>query len=95
MMDKEQKLSDVLKGMVDSMKWKEKLNETHIREVWKEKMGTTINHHTKDIKYRREKLFLTIESSALKQELNYDREKIKTMMNRELGGDYVKDVIIR
>ena len=94
-MDKEQKISDVLKGMVDSMKWKEKLHETTIRETWKEKMGTTINHHTTEIKYRREKLYITIESSSLKQELSYGREKIREMMNLALGGDYVKQVMIR
>ena len=58
-------------------------------------MGTTINHHTKEIKYRREKLYITIESSSLKQELSYEREKIKDMMNRALGGDFIKDVMIR
>ncbi|MEO1258747.1 MAG: DUF721 domain-containing protein [Bacteroidota bacterium] len=94
-MDKEQKLSDVLKGMMDSMKWKEKLHETTIRDTWRDKMGTTINHHTKEIRYRREKLYIFIESSSLKQELSYEREKIKAMMNRALGGDYVKDVMIR
>ncbi len=95
MLEKEQKLGDVLKGMVDTMKWKEKLNETKIRETWKEKMGTTINHYTKEVKLRNKKLFISIESSSLKQELSYEREKIKDMMNHELGGDFVVDVIIR
>ena len=94
-MEKEQKLGDVLKGMVDSMKWKDKLNETKIRDIWHQKMGTTINHHTREIKYRNGKIYLQIESSSLKQELSYEREKIKSMMNRELGGDYIQDVIIR
>ena len=95
MMDKEQKLGDVLKGMVDSMKWKEKLNETIVKETWKSKMGTTINHFTKEVKLRNKKLFISIESSSLKQELSYEREKIKEMMNHELGSDYIQDVIIR
>ena len=95
MLDKEQKIGDVLKGMVDSPKWKDKLNETKIRETWKSKMGTTINHHTKEIKFRNEKLFISIESSSLKQELTYERDKIKEMMNKELGGEYIKDVMIR
>ncbi|HHM21437.1 MAG TPA: DUF721 domain-containing protein [Bacteroidetes bacterium] len=94
-MDKEQRLSDVLKEMVDSLKWKNKLNETKIRQIWMEKMGTTINHHTKDIRLRKDKLYILIESSSLKQELSYEREKIKDMMNRELGSDCLKEVIVR
>ncbi len=93
--ENEKKLSEVLKGMVDSPKWKEKLNETKIRQVWKDKMGTTINHYTKDIKFRKEKLFISIESASLKQELTYDRDKVMEMMNIELGGEFVKSVIIR
>ncbi len=94
-MDKEQKFGDVLKGLMDSKQWKNKLHETKIREVWREKMGTTINHYTTGIKLRNEKLFINIDASSLKQELTYEREKIKNMMNIELGGEYVKDVIIR
>ena len=94
-MEKEKKISDVLKGMANNEKWRNNLHETKIKQVWKEKMGTTINHHTKEIKFRNDKIFLLIESSSLKQELSYEREKIKDMMNRELGGEYVKEVVIR
>lgn len=94
-MDKERKIGDVLKGMVDNLHWKDKLNETKIRQTWKDKMGTTINHHTRDIKFRNEKLFLTIESSSLKQELSYEKDKIRQMMNSALGGNYIQSVVIR
>lgn len=94
-LDKEKTLKEILDGMANSAKWKDKLNETKIREVWNEKMGTTISHYTKGIKLRNDRLFITIDSASLRQEMTYEREKIKEMMNRELGGDYVKDVMIR
>lgn len=77
------------------MRWKEPLNEAKVRQVWKEKMGTTINSYTKDINLRKGKLFITLTSASLKQELSYEREKIVEMMNGELGGKYVLDVIVR
>ncbi len=94
-LENQHSLKDVLAGMVDELKWKEKLHETKVKEVWKEKMGTTINHFTKEIFFKKGKLFITIESSSLKQELSYEKEKIKGMMNKELGGDHVVEVIIR
>jgi len=94
-MENEHSLKEVLKGMVDSMKWKEKLHETKIRQVWNTRMGTTINNYTKDIKLRKGKLFITLTSAPLKQELSYEKEKIQKMMNRELGGEYVISVIVR
>lgn len=93
--DNESTLKNALKNMVSSMKWDEKLDETHIRKLWAEKMGTTINQFTKDLRLRNGKLFLGIESAALKQELSYEKDKIKEMMNAELGKDAVRDVIIR
>jgi predicted nucleic acid-binding Zn ribbon protein len=94
-LENQQSLKEVLRDMVDTMKWKEKLNETRIRQIWSEKMGTTINHYTHEMNLKKDKLFIAITSASLKHELSYDREKIKTMMNRELGEDIVKEVIIR
>ena len=94
-LENQHSLKDVLREMVDTMKWKEKLNETSIRQIWSEKMGTTINQYTREMNLRKGKLFITITSASLKNELSYDREKIREMMNRELGGDFVTDVIIR
>lgn len=94
-LENEHSLKDVLNEMVDTLKWKEKLNETKIRQVWASKMGTTINQYTHELKFRKDKLFITITSAPLKQELTYDKDKIREMMNQELGGNFVKDVIIR
>lgn len=93
--ENEHTLKDILSDMVDSMKWKERLQETQIRKIWMAKMGTTINQHTRDINLRKQKLYISIESASLKQELSYEREKIMDMFNRELGGSYIDSVIIR
>lgn len=94
-LDNQHNLKDILNSMVDSMQWKERLNETKARQIWLEKMGTTINHYTKDINLRKGKLFITIISAPLRQELGYERDKIAAMMNGELGGSFVEEVVIR
>lgn len=93
--ENEYSLKDALKNMVTSMKWDEKLAEAQIKQIWAEKMGTTINQFTKEIRLREGKLFLAIESASLKQELNYGREKIKEMLNSEIGQEAVREVVIR
>ena len=94
-LENQHNLKDILNDMVDDMKWKERLSETKIREVWLNKMGTTINQYTKEVNFRKDKLFITITSAPLRQELSYEREKIAEMMNAELGRLAVKDVVIR
>jgi hypothetical protein len=90
----DQSIKDILTLLVGNGNLKPKLNEAKIQQVWKENMGTTINHYTKSIAVNRNVLFITIESSPLKQELFYGRDKIKDMMNDALGEAYIKDVLI-
>jgi predicted nucleic acid-binding Zn ribbon protein len=94
-LENQHNIKDVLKDLVGEMRWKEPLNEAKVREVWKEKMGTTINTYTKDITLRKGKLYIYITSAPLKQEMSYEKEKIQKMMNSELGGAFVTDVVIR
>lgn len=92
----EQTLKDVLQEMIDgSGKMKVKLHQTKINTVWPQLMGTTIANYTKEIKLYNNKLFLTINSAPLKQELSYSKHKIINMLNEELGEEYIKEVVLR
>lgn len=85
----------VLEAMVDEYKLRGKLHQTKIEKFWAEVMGTSINNYTRHIKLRGKKLYINIESASLKQELTFGREKLKKVLNQELGEDYIEDVIIR
>ena len=72
-------LKDALKEMLEVYRLKAKLNQTKINAVWIKLMGTSINKYTREIKLRRNKLYITIESASLRQELSYGKEKIITV----------------
>lgn len=92
----EQTLGDVIKQMVnDSKKMKKNLMQTKIRNLWETLMGTTINNYTRELRFIKGKLYVSIDAAPLKQELTYGREKIKKMLNDELGEEAIIDVIIR
>ncbi len=91
----EQSLKQVLKDMVETYRLKARLNQTKIKSLWERLMGKAIANYTKEIKLRRNKLYLTIESAPLKQELSYGKDKITKLLNDELGEDYIDDVIIQ
>lgn len=91
----EQSLKQVLKDMVETYRLKARLNQTKIQKLWVALMGKSIANYTKDIKLRKNKLYLTIESAPLKQELSFGKEKITKLLNDELGEDYIDDVIIQ
>ncbi len=91
----EQSLKQVLKDMVETYRLRARLNQTKIQNLWERLMGKTIAKYTRDIKLRKNKLYLTIESSSLKQELSFGKEKIAKLLNSELGEDCIDEVIIR
>ncbi len=88
-------IKEVLQEMIKAYRLKPKLYRLKIEEIWKRSMGASISGYTRKITIRKRKVYITIASAALKQELAYGREKIKDMLNEELGEAYVEEVIIR
>lgn len=87
-------IAKALDMMVDDLKLRSKLNESRIRDGWAEIMGKPIAKYTSSVALRDGKLYIKIDSAALKQELNYSRDKIMELFNKELGPNVVKDVVI-
>ncbi|HET6993881.1 MAG TPA: DUF721 domain-containing protein [Chitinophagaceae bacterium] len=65
-----------------------------IEDVWEQIMGKTIARYTKQLQIIGDKLIITTEVAPLKQELIYQREKIKQRVNEALGQKVVNEVIV-
>lgn len=91
----EQSIKDVLREMVDFYRLRSRLTQTQIEQLWQRLMGPAIANYTREIKVRDKKLFVTIESAPLRQELSMGRDKILKMLNEELGEHRLTEVIIR
>ena len=87
-------LSEVLQQMVHVFKLKPNLYKTKIENLWTEMMGKTIAGYTRELRIHNNVLYVTIESSPLRSELHFGREKIRTMLNEEIGEEFIKEVII-
>lgn len=88
-------LKEVLDDMIKDMRIGNKMDEMKVRKYWHELMGTYITNHTTRIFYKQGKLFVYIESSALKQELFMARAKIIDNLNERLQENLIKEIIIR
>lgn len=91
----EQPIKDVISEMLSSYHIKDKLAEVDIVQQWEKLMGKLIAKNTQKLYIKDKKLFLFIESSALKQELTYSKSKIIEIINNESGTDLIHEVIIR
>jgi hypothetical protein len=91
----EQTIQEVLKELVDSKPMKSKLTEVNLVNAWEQLVGPLIAKHTKKIYLSKGKLFLHIESPALKNELTYSRGKLIELVNQFAGEALIDEVIIR
>ncbi len=88
-------ISEVIQDFIKENRLKPQLNETRVRSLWESKMGKTIATYTSNLSVRKGTLQITILSAPLRQELSFSKDKIKKMLNDELGEEFIKEVIIR
>lgn len=87
-------LGNILLKMLEAYGLKDKMQEVRIKNYWKEQMGPSIANYTKALFVKNKKVFIRLESAALRQELSYAKEKIKQMFNDLLKEEYVEEVIL-
>ncbi|MBK6931231.1 MAG: DUF721 domain-containing protein [Saprospirales bacterium] len=88
-------LQEALQDMLREYRLAPRLNETRVKMLWEKLMGKTISTYTSNIQVRKNVLYLTILSAPLKHELSYAKDKIKALLNDEIGEEYIKEVVIR
>ena len=88
-------LGDVLKAFIDSNKLQKGLDKVAVKQAWHDIMGEAISKYTDDVKLDRGSLIVNLNSSVLREELSYGREKIINMMNEELGKELIKKLVLK
>jgi len=88
-------LQEAMQDMLKEYRLKPQYDETRVRALWEKLMGKTIATYTANISVKKNVLHLTILSAPLKHELSYAKDKIKNLLNEEMGEEYIKDVVIR
>jgi len=86
-------LGEVIKELIETYSLEGKLNEVKIIHSWQKVVGDMIARHTKDLYFRNGKLFVKIDSPALKNELTYSSSTIVEKLNAEAGCKVVEEII--
>ncbi|MBL7929755.1 MAG: DUF721 domain-containing protein [Bacteroidia bacterium] len=88
----EQPIGKIINQLIDEYKLRDKLLQVKLPHIWEKLMGTAIAKRTVDISLKNGILLIRISSAPLKNDLIFENENIKTRMNEELGGEFVKEV---
>ncbi|MCS7036651.1 MAG: DUF721 domain-containing protein [Saprospiraceae bacterium] len=88
-------LKEALQAMLREYRLDGRLKEMQARAVWDRIMGKRIGTYTSEVRVHQGVLYVTVLSAPLRQELTFARDKIRDLINEEMGENYVRDVVIR
>jgi hypothetical protein len=89
------KIGDAIKHYLQQSRIKGDIQALQIEDVWAQVMGKTIARYTENLKVINKTLFITTNVAPLKQELIYQKEKIKLRVNEALGEKTIEEVVIQ
>lgn len=88
-------IGDAINQFLKGSRLKGDIQALQIEEVWEKVMGKTIAKYTHKISIINRTLFITTNVAPLKQELSYQKEKIKLRVNEALGSNEINEVVIQ
>ena len=86
-------VKSIIQKMTSNKFFGDGLRKVFIKKIWLNVMGKNVSQYTENIYIKNNTLFLKINSSALKQELSYGKDKIIDNFNTEIGSDEIKKIV--
>lgn len=88
-------LKEAIDKLLKVYKIDHKMDEINLQKEWKELMGDAIANKTKSIELRKKVLVIEIESSVLRHELSFAKEKLKESLNKKLKKRVIDEILFR
>lgn len=90
-----QKLDSLLEQFVKANKLEQGLAEYRLIKSWNELLGITVAKKTKSLHIRKRKLFVSLHSSVVRNELELIKESLIPKLNEAAGMHVIDDVVLR
>jgi len=88
-----------LKKLIDEMLGayglENRLNERKLMNAWEKIVGPMITKHTTQVKFKKGSLIVSLDSSTIRQELDYAGEKLVNELNKEMEQEIVQKLILK
>ena len=86
------RLKDLIPRMLEENDLQKGMHKMQVREVWEEVMGPGVSNYTQDVILKNETLIVKLSSAALREELEYGKEKIRRMMDDNIEGARIQSI---
>ncbi|MFD0992331.1 DUF721 domain-containing protein [Tenacibaculum geojense] len=87
-------IKDLMGTFIKDNKLERGFQKIHIQEAWEKLMGAGVASYTNEVKLQNGTLIVRLNSSVLREELSYGKDKIIRMINDEMGDELVKKLML-
>ena len=94
-MNDELKISKILELFIKKNNLKKGLEKVDAKDAWHHIMRNGVSNYTTNVQLKNGVLYVNLNSSALREELSYGKEKIIIMMNKTLKKETIKKLVLR
>ena len=91
----EKALGNIIGDYLNNSGLDNELDAMKVEQIWESLVGPLISKKTNSLHVNGNRLFVTIESAPIKSELQYEKLNLLEKLNRELGQEFIKEIIIR
>ncbi|MEI6489421.1 MAG: DUF721 domain-containing protein [Bacteroidota bacterium] len=91
----EHSIKEAIELLLKAYKLDDRLAEKKLISSWETVMGKMIAKHTMDLSIKQKQLFVTLDSSALRNELAMAKTKIIQSLNTHVGSEVINEIILR
>lgn len=68
------------------------LDTARIQDIWSQSLGQNIQAYTKEVRLENDTLIVRLNSSVLREEMRYGKDKIIQLINESLQKEVVKEI---
>ena len=87
-------LGELIQAFYEQHRGPEYLDEVKAVESWPKVVGPFIASHTIDLSIKDGKMFVRVDSDALRSELSYSKSLLLKNLNEMAGKDVVKEIVL-
>ena len=87
-------IKDVLKEVITQKPLIKGVQNVRICNSWGEVMGENIQKYTTQVRFSHNILYVSLKSAPLKMELKFNIEVIKARLNKHLGKEFIKKIVL-
>jgi predicted nucleic acid-binding Zn ribbon protein len=87
-------VKDLMQSFIKENNLSKGMQKLKVEESWTKMMGQGVATHTTSVRLQNKTLIIQLNSSVLREELSYGKDKIIKMLNEELGDEVITKLML-